>query len=586
MDTQINPEAFKNIQLPQILEKEFIKAPNQLDSAIGQGLNVGEKGFASLLTGNQIKGLQPYLIKIPIQAELEIMTADHQLEISVPVVGLTDLMGNKNLQIEALQFPAPVAINGMGLPNGSEFSAYGKPAYILATDIMGNQYEVLIDESANITLPKEGTGLFSLVSFLTFIYEDWQIKQGKGLEHLSDLGLEKGFAYLLPPFSHQAFSPKIALTHLDEQNHKIVDTIRSVQVDYSPMSVALDANVAWQKTDDHHLELSLGIENLKAIPPGLSLMLELEPLGSNHFSLEFPNSPVQLPVTQGWLHQSGETSYTKPVSLSAETQAIIIRDLYSEYDMTKQLLSGKSIGLSEEFGYNNFSIYPEAIGTVHDLITNGLVNNLISHDYLWQQIEHQDGLAIDFSNIPLTEHDQFILSEYDLSDSKQVAQLLNPLSHLSEHALQLNLYSQENIDQTPTIKLGLVEPGQTSLWAEGNEWLQFESPVEHLLAQSTITPADETKQGLFSHFQMDDNGQHDLQLSFDDIIDSPIQMSFKNGNHLQQDLSILLKGDAASVDLASQSAAESAPAESHAELQASLHVDLEMHFEFTPPTDI
>lgn len=335
--------------------------------------------------------------------------------------------------------------------------------------------------------------------------------------------------------------------------------------------------------------MSFDLSSMKHLPSGMSLALSIQGEHQNAFSLESPNSPVKLPITQGWMHMAEDNVYLKPLSLSDETKMMIVKDLFSEYDMTKQLISGDDFGISHQAGFNNFSIYPEAISKVYDLITSGVAHNTVSPDFLWQQLDEQSTLSLDFTHIPLSAHDQFILSEQmDHNGSLNDIKSLFDSETVLQHSNQLSLFSESSIHELPNIVLNLVEqPASALLTGEAN-WLQLESPVEHLLAHSALVIDIDPHQDLFANFKISDNDTHDIQLSFNDILEAPLQVNIQDGNHLAQNLSILL----------GQSSQYSS------ELSADYHVpdvdmshqqyvvpplaghNVEMHFEFSQPASI
>lgn len=153
--------------------------------------------FASLATQADFERFKEHLIAINIHDEIMALKDNAQLEVTVPVTGLLDLEPNSQFQKMAVSFPTVIAINGLGA------GTYPQADHVMATDIVGNRYEILVDEKGRITLPEEGTGLFTLISHLTFIYSDAQITRGAGLSLLSTKDCHKNTLYLLPPPRNQ-----------------------------------------------------------------------------------------------------------------------------------------------------------------------------------------------------------------------------------------------------------------------------------------------------------------------------------------------------------------------------------------------
>ncbi len=523
--------------MPKFLETTNVEVPVFTETNLSMGFNVQSEHFAQLADSQTLTATMPNLIKVFIGDELDMMSSEHQLEISVPMVGLTDLLPNHSLHISELQFAAPVAINGWGAPEVPLDASYLYPEYILATDIVGNQYEVLIDEQGAIQLPAEGTGLFSMLSYLTFIYGDWQVKQGHGLTDVTKTGVEVGYLYFLPPSTNKSFEPKIALTHLDENHSKIVDTLRSIQVEFSHNSAIADISLSLTKENDHQVDVSLDFSNLSYLQSPMTIALNLEDLQNNAFSLFNPNSPIALSASQGWFHNTTTDSYMKPLGLSPETKTVIIRDLLSEYDMTKGLLQGDSLGISNENNYNDFLIYPEAIGAVYDQVADGLARNVISTDFLWQRVDSEADVSFDFSAMSLSAPDNLVLSELmpesENSQPGVVRALLEPID-FSEFQAHLSLFSEQPVLGMPNI--------QAQAFSRHDDAEQFElgSNFDYIMKQDVSLLDSDATDGLVLDINISENTDTGLQLSFEDVMDSPIQSQMTNGNSLAQNLSVLL----------------------------------------------
>ena len=130
--------------------------------------------FAELADQNTLKSVMESpqnVIKIDIQTLLEQMTPDSYLEIKVPTTSLTDFLAAESALGNTPQaFASPLAINGFGAKNTpSTHNDLGQSEHVLATDILGNNFEILVNEHGQVEVPQDGTGLFSMLSHLTFL---------------------------------------------------------------------------------------------------------------------------------------------------------------------------------------------------------------------------------------------------------------------------------------------------------------------------------------------------------------------------------------------------------------------------------
>lgn len=376
--------------------------------------NVHQAKFAQLADAHFLHQHYSQLIKVDIRQELNALTDEHQLEVSVPVLGLTDLLPNAQLQPNHLMFAAPVAINGFGAGEATH-SSLALPDFLLATDIMGNQYEIVLNNDGTIELPQEGTGLFSMLSYLTFIYSAWQINKGTGLTTVAGTEIEPGYLYLLPPMSPKDFYANLAVTHLDDHFQRKVDHLR--EVDVTMHHAQQEPELLFQLKQHHELENAVDLSLSSTQSPDLNtpyfLKFSLSPVEGADFSLSNPINPLSVSSSrQGW-HKSPleENAFVKQIGLSADTKLSIIRDVYSEIELTKDYLDGDHFGISNQNGYNNFIIYPEALGHVYDLVTEGIVSHAFSADFLWDRVADETILSLDLQHLPVNFFDSILLND-------------------------------------------------------------------------------------------------------------------------------------------------------------------------------
>lgn len=526
---------------PKYLNKQYVSAEMPVGNEHTKLYNVHEPNFAKLGDKQLIQDMLPELIKIPIHQELNAMTSEHQLEISVPMLGLTDLLKNDAMHIADLQFAAPVFINGFGAGN-----SVAHPDFILATDIVGNQFEILVSGDGLIEIPAEGFGLFSVLSYLTFIYSEWQIKQGNGLENMVADGIEPGYLYLLPPLAEKSFIPKIALTHLDENNMRKVDTLHSVEVEMKAPDKHFDLSSDIHALDGRNdaFEVLMNIKNQSLSSP-FSVKFTLMNAEGVHFSLQSPSNPFQSLSSQGWQQSAVEdNTFVKHFGLNDETKTVILRNIYSELDFTKDFLSGDTFGLSTAKNYNSFMLYPEGLGKIYDLVTDGIVHNHISSDFLWNRVSESNFADLDLQHIPLAFHDSVILSDI-LSDkhidtTEAIKQFFGDHSHqvISE---SLSVYASKAEVALPTLSVEILEPNSHDNMGGGSvSFVNVHDNIDQVLSQPLSHYDSQPSDGLSFLHTSDAHLGTGFDLHFSDIIQSADNGSLSALTSPPQDLTALL----------------------------------------------
>lgn len=526
---------------PKYLNKQYVSAEMPVGNEHTKLYNVHEPNFAKLGDKQLIQDMLPELIKIPIHQELNAMTSEHQLEISVPMLGLTDLLKNDAMHIADLQFAAPVFINGFGAGN-----SVAHPDFILATDIVGNQFEILVSGDGLIEIPAEGFGLFSVLSYLTFIYSEWQIKQGNGLENMVADGIEPGYLYLLPPLAEKSFIPKIALTHLDENNMRKVDTLHSVEVEMKAPDKHFDLSSDIHALDGRNdaFEVLMNIKNQSLSSP-FSVKFTLMNAEGVHFSLQSPSNPFQSLSSQGWQQSAVEdNTFVKHFGLNDETKTVILRNIYSELDFTKDFLSGDTFGLSTAKNYNSFMLYPEGLGKIYDLVTDGIVHNHISSDFLWNRVSESNFADLDLQHIPLAFHDSVILSDI-LSDkhidtTEAIKQFFGDHSHqvISE---SLSVYASKAEVALPTLSVEILEPNSHDNMGGGSvSFVNVHDNIDQVLSQPLSHYDSQPSDSLSFLHTSDAHLGTGFDLHFSDIIQTADNGSLSALTSPPQDLTALL----------------------------------------------
>lgn len=203
--------------------------------------DVFQPKFSRLATQAVFKEWQTRLVAVDIQEEMRLLEAlqaeggSAYLEIVVPVLSLCDLLDPTHWTQGHSQFCKVMGVHGYGAKASEDFSA---AEFILVTDIIGNRFEVLLEDNA-FTLPEDGTGLFSIPKTFTFLYSQEQVLQGKGVCLLESHGMQKNVLYVLPPCSEESFSFHVCVTHLEKARRQ-VDLIRRVEVAYQAEKIKTD----------------------------------------------------------------------------------------------------------------------------------------------------------------------------------------------------------------------------------------------------------------------------------------------------------------------------------------------------------
>ncbi len=446
----------------------FVAMPYK-KSTCSTKFDISNPGFAALASKDELAILKPNCLEIDITRELEVMNKDSSLEITVPVLGLTDLLGASQFCNTTRQFPCPIAINGFGAKSTNvAINSFPHAEFVLITDIMGNHYEAVVNQDGKIEIPNDGTGLFSIIAAITFIFSEAQVKQGMGLENLRLSGLRENMLLLLPPEeSNEKFTAKICVTHINSYHHRIVDTISSVNANYPELTKKdYRTNAVVQRTNDAtdlltvNLALMLLPPLTKHLPLTASIAL-LHPDGVK-YGFHHPQGFVTLPTqAHGWLQDPVHTNiFTKHIGLSDNALNLLVRNLYSEYDFMKDYLKGDTFTLSHKNGYNNFLLMPEAFGHFYDSVVHDLVHQKIPASFLFDRVPDERIAELDLSQIPVNLHDSIVLShiqesisEHDFQHIKQCF-LTNDLQP-NVIADQFNVFTSQHMSTLPQVAVEL-----------------------------------------------------------------------------------------------------------------------------------
>ncbi len=416
--------------------------PNSQSASFGL---FGEK-FASFATLDTFTVLKPTCLEIDIEPEINMMSKDSALEITVPVMGLTDLM--KSMPFSLIRhFASVLMINGFYARPTHSQDSFPLPEFILATDMIGNQFEIIVNREGSIELPQEGTGLFSLVSSLTFIYSYQQIVMGQGLKRHENSAF-KNKLWVLPPEGNLIpFKMRTCVTHINQLHQRIVDSIRTVTVTYPQLSKEMyQTNVVVERDKkdlSNKLNVSLALTLLSPLTKHLPFIakVSLEPIQNVKYSLNAQEDKLQKPgLAHGWLqHPVHANVFCKYFGLSNRTLTLLIRQLYSEYDFIQDCLS-KDLSFLDKTknGYNNFLLLPEAYGYFYDLMVRDLVNQKIPGKFIFDKIPQERLLALQ-TDLPADFHDSIVLTQIH--------------AELQEHRFDTlqNLFMSENDTSYPKV---------------------------------------------------------------------------------------------------------------------------------------
>lgn len=389
--------------------------------------------FGQLATMQEQTSLMPSCLAIDIGHEMQVIQDFNSLEITVPVMGMTDLLEKTNTQKR--HFACPISVNGFCAKNNKEARYYALPEFVMMTDLMGNQYEVIVNHDGSLELPQEGTGLFSLINAITFIYSYQQVYQGKGLEQLHHPMMSQKILLLPPQENMEEFNVRVTLSHINERHQRIVDTIRTIRVNYPKISKKhYQSNVVVERESHENndklnvtLSLALLLPLTKHLP--FTTSVSLAPLKGVHYSLEALDDKIKAPqASHGWLrHPTQHNVFTKHIGLSVKGLTSLVRCMYCEYDFTQDFLRGDQFNLSQANGYNNFLLIPEALGAFYDVIVHDLVHQKMPGDYLFNRVPKERLLSLDTTQLQADFHDSIVLSQIqaELNEGR-----LDTLKHL------------------------------------------------------------------------------------------------------------------------------------------------------------
>jgi hypothetical protein len=198
---------------------------------------LNQANFLSLSTPDNLQNLveQGKVLQLSIQPEIDQLTQlqssghDGYLSITLPVVGVTDYLNAEGAHTATQAFGSVVGLNQFLAD--SEQPHYSRPDFIMAKDIVGNEYEILVEPNGKVALPEEGTGKFSLLSEIKLMYSMDQVLEGRGLTEATPSLSGSGHLYLLPPIGFQGkYAPIISVSETQEDFSEKLVSSRKIPV--------------------------------------------------------------------------------------------------------------------------------------------------------------------------------------------------------------------------------------------------------------------------------------------------------------------------------------------------------------------
>lgn len=442
---------------PQHLKSQIIKVdPIKLDQT-WQSFGAGGENFAKFANASDFKKLASQLIEVDILEECQSMTEDCFLEITMPVLGLMDLHHFIDFFSSNVLHPSFIGLNGFGAKS-SEIDSFPQVDFIKVMDIADNRYEIMLTPTGEVELPEQGMGLFSIIKEITFVLGYRQVITGEGLTDLQSEGSKKGKLYLLPPMgTDESFTFHVCLTHIDELNRRLVDSIRAVEVNFTAMPLLWEAkgtilgNQNSRVIERNYIDLSIKLKNVGTLPKPVLVNVELKHNPSVRLIPSELNAWTQHPLQAN--------VFTKRFGLSQRTLALLIKELYTEFDYMRDYLERNPVPLSQENDYNNFLLRPEVFVKLYEGLIHDLSWGYIKGDFLLSRVSPERVQELDLSEMPVDFHDSVVVSqlqaEFDKGQLESLAMLFSPRASASSMIISDGFYLDIDCPPTLTPELGI-----------------------------------------------------------------------------------------------------------------------------------
>lgn|GEM_PF-4183027 len=505
----ISADLSKSIKMSQLIPQ----------SQTSDQYHITQPKFAALFDQQDFNQLKDSLVEINISDALSHLSNDGYLEVTLPVTGMTDLMGSQGMwQGLPQQFPTVAAINGYGAKSPDDSNHFPRPDFILATDIVGNQYEILVNVQGQVELPAEGTGLFSIVSALTLMYSPRQIENGEGLQTLT--GAKSGMLYLLPPpENNKVFTPKIEVSHLDENYAREVDFVQQVPILFNVPGADLSLSVKTETAPSElgsFMKVSLYTDTMPNYQQPFRIDLNLEDPPVEIDLTELLNMTGPFSAAQGWQQNEAEpTLFSKQFGLSHSAQTLVVRDLYSERDFMQAMLAGEEFDVAHDTNYNNFMLRQEAIGPYYDLLVDSVIQHPSVADFIFEQVPNERIADLDLSYASVSQTDQAVLDSLSQELSHKNYSTFNKifLPTLDESATtievdKLTLFlGDAEISELPAISATFIDPNLEGVVSKD----LFEFDAQNNLLANEVNWAG--LEGIVTESQQPDANHQPVQLT-------------------------------------------------------------------------
>lgn len=373
--------------------------------------------FGSLATQDIIDSLHPYLLEIDLKNEFELMQEGSALEITIPFLGIADFLQSFNLDKFSCQFAHILGLNGFTAKNHNQVNDnYPKADFVVATDIVGNKFEVIINQDGKIELPQEGIGLFSIISSLTFIYDNDRVKKGYGWQKTRK-DADKNKVIILPASKvSESYVITICVTHLNSRYQRVVDSIRSILIRHQPLMLnEINHQEQIKRFDEDSpdmLSMNIRLKKPREYSAKLpfAINVTLQPLKGVEYHFIQPLDSLKSVSTNYYVkHPVFSNVYTKYVGLSERGFSSLLNKIYTEYDLIKNYVHHENLTFSHANGYNNFLLRPEAFVAFYDLLIHCLVNQMVPGEFLFKRISEERLGELELSDLNLDFHDTMVI---------------------------------------------------------------------------------------------------------------------------------------------------------------------------------
>jgi len=204
-----------------------------------------------------------------------------------------------------------------------------------------------------------------------------------------------------------------ALAHnLAIAKHKVIESEKEFPILVQDLAKGPDSNFEINISRDDldsgqllHLELTSKNTDLSNNKP-YNLQVSFLPDAGTQFSLNELNATENANWKQD---PSNLDLFYKPIGLSEFSAKALVRNVFSEFDFSKQLLKGEDFGIAKGNSFNDFLLNSEAIGVVYDLLVDGLIDKTLPGEFLLTHVSPERFEQIDLSYVQFNLHDASVI---------------------------------------------------------------------------------------------------------------------------------------------------------------------------------